>query len=211
MRLILIRHAESKHVQLGVITGWNLCPGLTENGFHQAQRLSENLRKSGELRDCAALLSSPLARARQTAEAILPALPVATIEQSTDLCEQNPGEAEGLTREAYHERYPDFDQTAFPDPDRPFAPGGESWNGFLARVRTVHELLAERFRGKTVVAVTHAGVIVASLLLMFAPTPGARAWLDPSHTGITEWQVEKNRWVLVRYNDTVHRWRENQE
>lgn len=209
MRLILIRHAESKHVKLGVITGRTICPGLTDTGFHQAQRLAERFRESGELDGCAAFLSSPLPRARQTAEAILPALPGMTIEECADLCEIDPGEAEGLTGEAYRERYGSFDPVAFPD--RPYAPGGESWNGFLQRVRAVHERLAERFAGKTVVAVTHAGFIVGAMLVMFPPAPGARAWLNPSHTGITEWQVVSEQWSLARYNDTAHRWREGKE
>ena len=201
MRLLFIRHAESKHVQLGVITGRAICPGLTDHGFRQAQQLAERFRQTGELHDCAALLSSPLPRARQTAGAILPALPVKRIEECADLCEIDPGAAEGLTREAYRERYGDFDLTAFPD--RPYAPGGESWDAFLERVRAVHARLAERFAGETVVAVTHAGFIVASMLVMFAvPASGSRAWLEPSHTGITEWQVEKGQWTLARYNDT---------
>jgi broad specificity phosphatase PhoE len=203
MRLVLIRHAESKHVRLKVITGRTICPGLTENGFIQAQRLAERFRESGELRDCAALFSSPLPRARQTAEAILPVFAGMMIEECADLCELDPGEAEGLTREAYRQRYGEFDLAAFPG--RPYAPGGESWDGFLERVRAIHERLAERYAGKTVVAVTHAGFIVAAMLVMLAmPVSGARAWLEPSHTGITEWQVEKQRWVLVRYNDTAH-------
>lgn len=70
MRLYLIRHAESKHVQFQVVTGQTICPGLTENGFHQAQRLVKRLRETGELHDCAAFLSSPLPRARQTAETL---------------------------------------------------------------------------------------------------------------------------------------------
>ncbi len=203
MRLLLIRHAESKHYQLKVVTGWTICRGLTDNGFRQAQRLAERFGTTGEVDDCTVILSSPLQRARQTAQAILQALPIKSIEETTDLCELNPGAAEGLTREEYQKQYGDFDLVS--EPTRPFAPWGESWSGFLERVRSTHERLAERFAGQTVVAVTHAGFIVASMLVMLAMnTPAQRAWLEPSHTGITEWQHDNGKWTLIRYNDRIY-------
>ena len=65
--------------------------------------------------------------------------------------------------------------------------------------------LAARHAGETVVAVTHAGFIVAALLDRFAiPRPGTGAWLEPAHTGMTEWRVLDGRWTLARFNDTAH-------
>jgi broad specificity phosphatase PhoE len=127
MRLVLIRHGESDQARRGLIAGVSACTGLMERGITQAQQLANLLANTGELNDCVALLSSPVLRARQTAEILATALPVRTIEPDCDLCELHPGEADGLSdelsKEEYRSRYGAFDlQTS---PDRPFAPGGE--------------------------------------------------------------------------------------
>src|SRR5260370_21350680 len=67
MRLILIRHAESKHSQNRLIAAGASCPGLTDHGFQQARQLAEHLEATGELQRFDLLLSSPVLRAYQTA------------------------------------------------------------------------------------------------------------------------------------------------
>jgi hypothetical protein len=54
-----------------------------------------------------------------------------------------------------------------------------------------------------VVAVTHAGFVLASMIELFGG-PETRAWLDPSNTGITEWYRSEGKWTLVKYNDFSH-------
>ncbi len=125
MRLVLIRHGESEHAACGVIADVAGCTGLTERGMTQAQALANRLRATGELADCCALLSSPVARARQTAEILAPALSINAIEEDSSLCEVRPGAADGLSWEAYRATYGAFDLLT--SPHRPFADGGESW------------------------------------------------------------------------------------
>jgi broad specificity phosphatase PhoE len=205
MRLILIRHGESEHSLSGIIAGGSGCTGLTERGVRQVRALGDRLSDTGELSDCAALLSSPWKRARQTAEILKNALSVKLIEEDPSLCELHPGEADGLSREDYRARYGAFDLQAFPD--RPFALGGESWSKFIERVQTILLRLANRFNGQTVVAVTHAGFVVASFLMLFdatTPRSDVKVWLDPENTALTEWYVSGTIWRLVRYNDAYH-------
>jgi 2,3-bisphosphoglycerate-dependent phosphoglycerate mutase len=64
MRLILIRHAESEHAVNNIVGGPLGCQGLTPRGRQQARRLAERLRRTDELADCTALLTSPFPRAR---------------------------------------------------------------------------------------------------------------------------------------------------
>lgn len=62
-----------------------------------------------------------------------------------------------------------------------------------------------RFANKTVVAVTHAGFIVASMLEFLALKPlTERGALDPRFMSITIWQSDSARWVLQCFNDTAH-------
>jgi probable phosphoglycerate mutase len=130
-------------------------------------------------------------------------LPTSAVREDQALCELRPGAADGLAWADYRARYGAFDLLAAPD--RPFAPGGESWHDFIARVRTILTRLSEQFAGQTVVAVSHAGFIVASLLVLFdIPRPGTGARFDPLHTSLTEWRVRDTAWELVRYNDVYH-------
>lgn len=203
MRLVLIRHGASEHSSRGIIADVAGCTGLTEHGRTQASALVDRLRATGELSDCDILLSSPAPRARQTAELLANALPVGAIKVDDDLREVRPGDAEGLSWEEYRATYGAFELHA--SPNRPFAPGGETWAEFIARVQTAHQRLAERFAGRTVVAVSHAGFVVASLFLLFdIPWSGRAAYLEPTHTALTEWRVSGTTWTLMRYNDASH-------
>ncbi len=200
MRLILVRHGESQHNVGGFIAGLSGCRGLTGRGLSQARALAERIRKTDEWNDCGALLCSPMRRATQTAEILRDALPVTKAEADDGLCELHPGKADGLSWDDYCATYGTFDLVAFPT--RPFSPGGENWSDFLSRVRATLERLAARFAGQTVVAVTHGGFIVASILVLFdIPRPGTGAHLEPAHLSLTEWNFSEGIWRLARFND----------
>jgi len=65
-RLVLVRHGESAWNALGIVQGQASAPGLTDRGRRQASTLARQLQG----RPVAALFSSDLTRARQTAEII---------------------------------------------------------------------------------------------------------------------------------------------
>jgi probable phosphoglycerate mutase len=105
-------------------------------------------------------------------------MPGLVVIEDCALCEVHLGEADGLTWLDYGTRYGRFDLEA--EPSRPFAPGVESWADVIARVRTCLDQLAVSHSGETVVVVTHAGFIVASLIALLAmPISIDRAYLDP--------------------------------
>jgi broad specificity phosphatase PhoE len=209
MRLVLIRHAESKHAVSNIVGGPLGYQGLTPRGREQAERLAERLRRTGELADCAALFTSPWRRARETAEILLPSLSVTAVSEDPNLCELLPGQADGLTWDVYRAHYGVFDLVAAPK--RPFAPNGESWLEFHGRVRRTMATLAEQFAGRTVAAVTHAGFVVVSLLALFdIPRPGTGARLHVDYTSLTTWSMSSGVWTLARYNDAWHLDREDE-
>ncbi len=203
MKLILLRHAESHHSKQQQIADVHGCHGLTPHGVVQAHRLAARLHSTGEFRDCTTLFCSPVARARQTLDIIRAAIPLPAVEIDPDLREVLPGLADGLTWDTYHTRYGAFDLVA--EPDRPFAPEGESWTQFIARVATTLNRLATRYPQQTVVAMTHAGFIVGALLTLFAiPRPGTGARFEPKYTSLTMWHKVDGHWQLERYNDAWH-------
>ena len=204
MRLILVRHGDAVAGFSGVIGGVTGCAGLTDLGRRQAEALRDHLLATRRVR-ADVLLASTLRRAVETAEIVAPGLGLEIAGQECDLCEVHTGEADGLTWAEYGTRYGTFDMEA--EPDRVFAPEGESWNGFHERVRSMLERVSREYPDQTVVAVCHAGVIMASVrLLLGVPHPGTGAQLRPSNTGLTEWEhdAELDRWMLHSFNDAGH-------
>ncbi len=204
MKLILVRHGEAHAGFEGVIAGPKGCAGLTDNGRRQAEALRDHLLGAGRV-DADVLMASMLPRAIETARISAPALGFDSFAQDCDLCEVHTGEADGVAWSDYAARFGSLDMLA--EPDRVFAPGGESWNGFHDRVQRTLERLAKAHADQTVVAVCHAGVIMASIRAFFGiPSPGTGARLQPTNTGLTEWEYEPelDRWTLHTFNDTSH-------
>lgn len=204
MRLILVRHGDAHAGFHGVIGGVNGCAGLTDLGRRQAEALRDHLATSGRVR-ADAIIASTLRRAVETASIIAPGLGIALGRQDCDLCEVHTGEADGLTWEEYGTRYGSFSMES--EPDRVFAPEGDSWNSFHARVESIVNRVADEHQGQTVVAVCHAGVIMASLrMLLGIPHPRTGAQLRPTNTGLTEWERndETGRWTLHSFNEASH-------
>ena len=204
MRLILVRHGASQAGFHGVIAGPSSCPGLTPEGRAQAEALRDHLETTRRLK-ADVLLSSIIPRAVETAEIIAPALGIETFARECDLCEVHTGEADGLEWAEYGTRYGSFSMEA--EPDRVFAPEGESWNSFHERVRRMLQRISDTYPGQTVVAVCHAGVITASLrVLLDSPPTGSQSRIQPTNTGLTEWEheAERDRWTLHTFNDSSH-------
>lgn len=204
MRLVLVRHGDAHAGFHGVIGGARGCTGLTDLGRRQAEALRDHLAASGRLRPDV-LVASVLPRAVETAQVIAPALGVEIGGQECDLCEVHPGDADGLTWAEYDVRHGSFDMEA--EPDRMFAPAGDSWNSFHERVGRTLERFAREHEGRTVVAVCHAGVIMASLrILLGIPHPGTGTQMRPTNTGLTEWTYDpvRGRWTMHTFNDAAH-------
>ena len=185
----------------GVISGPLGCRGLTALGRDQAHALRRHLAETGQIR-ADVLLTSVLPRAIETAEIIAPSLGLSADRQECDLCEIHTGEADGLDWTEYAARYGSFDMEA--EPERAFAPGGESWQTFHERVREMCERMATEFVDQTVVAVCHAGVIMASIRVLFdIHALGRGTQFRPTNTGVTEWEHEwtQDRWTLHSFNE----------
>jgi len=201
-RIVLVRHGEG-HVNVDrVWGGLRGCTGLTDNGRKQAAALRDRWMQSQFHPDV--LIHSPVRRARETAEIIVPALGSPTVREDCALCEIHLGEADGLSWEAYDFRY-GRPVDLLSEPERPFAPGAESWAEIVRRVRRCLSALAAEHVDQTVVVVTHAGFIYAAVLSLLAiPATGERADLDPWFTSLTWCEHADNRWTLLAFNDVGH-------
>ena len=207
-RIVLVRHGESLAQERRVVGGHG-CAGLSALGVRQVEALRDRLRQTRELVGVAALYSSVMARAVQTAQILAPALGHLEVEQDCGFCEGHPSaESDGMAWEEFDQRWPAPTEWS---PDVARQPGGESYAQMRARVSARLDKVAERHRGETVVIVCHGGVVVHSMLrwLDIEPMGGARAWLDPINSSLTEWRVAEHPiWrsevELVRFNDHGH-------
>lgn len=203
MRLILVRHGAAHAGLHGIIAGPLGCAGLTDIGRDQAARLRDHVRKTGQP-EVDVLLASELPRAIETAQIVAPGLGIDDVPQDCELCEVHTGVADGTDWADYPTRFGAFDMEA--EPDRAFAPGGDSWNAFHERVDRMMQRLAAEHVGKTVMAVCHAGVIAATLRVRFGQRHPANLRLQPTNTGLTEWEFDAGagQWILRGYDDASH-------
>jgi broad specificity phosphatase PhoE len=197
MRLILIRHGESEANARGIIQG-RKDYGLTDLGREQARRVAARLAAGDRP---VRLLSSPLLRARQTADIVAAALGL-PVEEEPGLLEYDVGAISGLTGPEVRERFPDV-VAAFRRGERPRFPGEEGREAFWVRVGAVLE--AVQHRGEHVVAVAHGGVISAACAMIAGLEPGRLGQFEAANCAITEIGVDRGgRRVIVRQNDTCH-------
>jgi broad specificity phosphatase PhoE len=205
--LYLIRHGEAVSNVEPVIAGMRGDQGLTERGHQQAGLLAERLRSERKHLGADVLYVSTLRRALDTGAYVARALQLPA-QESDDLHELRPGEADGLTIEQWTAR---ADREVPPrDPFRPFSPGGESWATFLLRAEAALHDLVDRHAEQTVVAVCHAGVLEASFCVAFGQDASAqRVAFEPLNTSITHWRHRRgthgeDAWTLVTFNDARH-------
>lgn len=204
MRLVLVRHGDAHAGFHGPIAGPSGCSGLTDLGRDQAQLLRDHLERTGRL-FVDHLVTSKIPRAIETAAILAPALGFVEVEQDCSLCEMHTGDADGVDWADYPSRFESFDMLA--EPDREFAPNGDSWNSFHARVKGAMDRIADEHQDTTVMAVCHAGVIAASLRIHFgAVNDTATARMVPANTSLTEWEhsPQSGEWTLRSYNDAQH-------
>ena len=148
--ILIARHGE---------TDWNrerrfqghADPPLNELGREQARELAAALAESG----VTAVYSSPLARARETAEIVAAALGL-PVETRDALREVDVGSWQGLTRDEVEERFPEGFRRWLVD----FGHGwdeGESYEELGRRVVAGLLELASRHAGERILVVTHGG------------------------------------------------------
>jgi alpha-ribazole phosphatase/probable phosphoglycerate mutase len=155
VELVLVRHAEPSGDFRGRCYG-RLDVELSELGREQSARVAAALADA----PVSAVVSSPLQRARETAEAIAEphGLRVVVLD---GLRELDFGEFEGKSYDELAASRPQLYRQWMTAPTEVRFPGGESYADLEARVADVVRRLRAVHGGRTVVAVTHGGVVRA--------------------------------------------------
>jgi broad specificity phosphatase PhoE len=180
----LARHGQTPLNQAGVLRGL-ADPALDETGRRQAERLGAVLGSRG----LAAVMSSPLLRARQTAS---PVAERAGLEVTVDRCllDRDYGPWTGLSQESVVERWGSVDRA--PDVEPRLA----------VRDRAVRGLdgIARRQLGGTVVVVSHDAVN-REVLAAFDASLGDPDTIPQDNGCFNTLEWGDGRWVVLGVNE----------
>lgn len=180
----LLRHGQ---------TDWNinfLLQGVTDipmnqTGIEQVKLAAQAIRAE----DWDVVLTSPLSRARQTAEIIASQHGYTEIIEQELLIERSFGEAEGLSHEQWRAKYSNLD----------VIPGGESRTQLADRSRLLLETISQELAGKRVLAISH-GALIRALIAIASNNELPR---DGERLGNASLNVVKhidNSWQVVNYS-----------
>ena len=143
MKICLIRHGETDWNVIGRLQGREDIP-LNENGKTQAKHCGLALKSM----TWTAIITSPLLRARRTAEIIADALNIQEIYDDANLVERDYGKASGLTEK---ERI-----TLFPDGKYE---GIENWETLRDRMCKSIIQNADKFHPNNIIIISHGSAI----------------------------------------------------
>jgi len=183
----LIRHGQTDWNLEGRYQGQSDVP-LNQKGLEQARTLIEKLNG----RKFAAIYSSDLTRARQTAEPIAQMLGI-DIQLEPRLREINQGQWEGVLVEDIKARYAEIWSQRTEDPANVRPPGGETVLEVATRVYAALDNVARRFPTGEVLIVSH-GLSIATAICRDQGVPVGQAYtVIPDNIQPTwmDWSLDK--------------------
>ena len=145
MKICMTRHGETEWNAKGLLQGHEDIP-LNENGRAQALKLAKHLAQT----KWDIIISSPLSRAKETAEIIGREVGANAVIVEPDLIEKDFGEASGTTKEERDRLYPDRNY-----------PGMEEWEHVIKRTRAVLDRCTTKYADQNIVIVSHSSVTKA--------------------------------------------------
>jgi len=196
---ILLRHGETPLSPEKRFSGRGDA-GLTEVGIRQARSLAAYV---GRLGTPDAVVSSPLPRARQTADIVAASLGLPVAEEP-GFAETDFGEWEGLTLGEVRDKWPEEVHAWLASTEVP-PPGGESFADTTIRVRRARDRLLREHPAGTVVVVSHVTPIKTLLRLALDAPPHSLYRMQLDLTGVSEidWYADGPA-VVKRMNDVSH-------
>lgn len=180
----LLRHGQ---------TDWNinfLLQGVTDipmnqTGIEQVKLAAQAIRAE----DWDVVLTSPLSRARQTAEIIASQHGYTEIIEQELLIERSFGEAEGLSHEQWRAKYSNLD----------VIPGGESRTQLAERSMLLLETISQELAGKRVLAISH-GALIRALIAIASNNELPRAGERLGNASLNVVKHIDNSWQVVNYS-----------
>jgi probable phosphoglycerate mutase len=197
---VLLRHGETAHTAEKRFSGsGGADPALTPRGEEQARTAAAAL--AGVHVD--AIVSSPVRRARQTADIVAASLGL-PVREVPGLREADFGEWDGHTLAEVTARWPD-QLAAWLSSTAVAPPGGESVEDVARRVAVARDQLLTRYAGRRVLVVTHVTPVKAFVVAALGAAMSAmsRMELRPASISVVDWYATGQA-ALRSFNETAH-------
>lgn len=200
--LLLLRHGETALTPEKRISGsGGSDPALSEAGRRQAEAAGRMLVARGAVR---AVVSSPLRRARQTAETAARRLGL-EVQVDEGLTEADFGAWEGLTFAEVRERHPDELAAWLASPRAVPGGTGETFTAVARRAARSRDRLLARYEGQTVLVVSHVGVLRTLVRLALGAPPVSLFRMELAAASLSAVAYDSDGTASVRLlNDTSH-------
>ncbi|MEW2397076.1 bifunctional RNase H/acid phosphatase [Streptomyces sp. NPDC046862] len=199
---VLLRHGETPLTPEKRFSGsGGSDPALSDVGRHQAERVAAALAARGTIQ---AIVSSPLARCRETAGIVAARLGL-QVAVEEGLRETDFGAWEGLTFGEVRERHPEDLNAWLGSPGARPTGGGESFEAVAQRVAATRDELVTAYAGRTVLLVSHVTPIKTLVrLALGAPSESLfRMELSAASLSAVAYYADGNA-SLRLLNDTSH-------
>lgn len=197
-RLCFVRHGETAWNAEQRMQGHKDLP-LSPAGLEQALGAGQHL--SGQ--PVAAIYSSDLLRAQQTAQPIAEAL-MLPIRLVPELRERNYGRCEGLVRSEVVSQYAEDAHALRERVVDYVVPGGESLLQHQSRVLACVDRLAREHIGQTIIVVTHGGVLDLIYRRASGMALEKRRDFAIPNTGINWLSIDGDEWSIDSWGETTH-------
>lgn len=197
--IYLVRHGQTVWNEEGKLCGSSDVP-LSEKGNQQAQKLAERLKNV----KISAIYSSPLERAKQTAQAIASFHQI-PVYFEPDLREIDYGDWEGMRVSEVIEKFTELENLRRNEPMKFVAPKGEPMKIFTERVIATVQKIASNHFNETLCVVAHQ--TVNRFIICWALDMDFRFWhrlrQDPACVNLLQVR-EDGLWRVCLINDTCH-------
>jgi probable phosphoglycerate mutase len=193
----LLRHGDTEHTSRKLFSGsGGADPPLTSTGTAQATAAGRALTDRG----VDVVVSSPMRRARETADVVATALRL-SVSEIEELRECAFGEWEGHSFAEVRERWPE-ELAAWLASPSVAPPGGESFDAVGRRVRRARDKLIARHPGKSILVVSHVTPIKTLVRLSLGAPASSLYRMELSSASLSEiqWYGDGNA-SLRRFNE----------
>ncbi|MEK4701545.1 histidine phosphatase family protein [Solibacillus sp. FSL R7-0668] len=186
IEICLVRHGETDWNKLGKLQG-HTDIALNENGMKQAEMCAQILKGNGyEL-----VLTSPLKRAKQTAQIIAQKNALQIIEMPLFI-ERNYGDAEGMN---YEERITKF-------PNRHY-PNQESKEILAQRIIKGLEQITEQHSENKIILVAH-GAVINCILAILSNNEIGSGKTKLANACLSKIEYKNSTWTIKSFNEITH-------
>lgn len=187
--IYFVRHGQTPNNLLGLKGKFKSAHSLTTEGFSQAAAAADKLHAENTT-SSVVLLSSPLLRAKQTAQIVADKLS-APVSYYEELTEFDPGIYSDWTIEKVLERYRDISPEKLPEF---YLEGGESWVDISKRTTSIVNYYAQADHS-TLIVVSHASVMQICINTLLGVDP--KEWLLKN-------EIQNGSFIKLGYADNKY-------